>query len=420
MNRKFEVSYDSLMLFVTVVLLVLRDILNILLGHYVNTSNISWFYQRYEGSFTTYLIRIAIITMIVCALQSRKTNNLPRNLLVCFWTTGIITLFWTFHSLCSVTGYNIMYLGSTAKTIWICMFGLYIGYNNQLWEQIRRAIPVIAFILIGLSMAFVLISYITQGTGYSTQGQSPHWYLYSSGVWVFAYYLLCEKEKQSRKLTIILMVMNLVIIALSISRGWMIITFILYIYFFVSNTTMNKQEKRRFIGIFVILGVVGFLMFKDQIMYSILGFVEKFKSLYSRTSQFDALFSQVSLLEFIVGKGEFATYYYSFYGDYMYIDNSYLFYMFHFGLLFSLIQFFLPLIQGIRALKKRKKHTEGNTGFVLLLWIMACSGFSVYCAGYEVCFRLFFIMMLIGHLSRFINDTEYQERDSLVLKEIKI
>lgn len=405
MNRSFAIRKDSLLLFITVTLLLLRDIFNVLLGSFDYSTYTTWSFKRYDGSLTTYFIRIAIIAIFACAYIIHDEKRISKNIRDCYIITGFITLFWTFHSLVTVPEYNLFTLGSTAKTIWICMTGVFIGYNNNLWNKFKRYIPLISLILISISMAYVLYSYITQGTGYSTRGQSPHWYLYSAGLWFFAYYLLCDKEEnKSIVLTIILMFMNLVIMGLSISRGWLIVTILLYIYYFFSNTSLDKKTKRSMILTFLVVALIGGYFFKEQLMYSLLAFTSKFQSLTSRTSQFDALFSQVTLIDWLFGKGEYATYYYSYYGNYMYIDNSYLFYMFHFGTAFAAIQFFLPLIQGIRALKYRKVYPEGNIGVVLLLWILACSGFSVYCAGYEVSIRVFFIMMLIGHTSRFVDD----------------
>lgn len=409
MKKRWVIRVDELLLFLTIVLLALRDLLNVFWGEFDYSGYMSWSFKRYEGSLTTYFVRIAIITLLLCVLIMRKEKKAPGVLTISFTVIGILTGIWTIHSLITVSGYNIFTLASTAKTVWICMLGLFIGYSNNMWSKVKKYTPVIAFVLLAISMAYVLYSFITRGTGYSSSSQSPHWYLYSAGFWFFAYYLLSEKEKRhSNFLTILMMFFNIIIVALSISRGWLIVTILLYIFFFAPNTSITKTMRQRMIIAFVIIAAVGIYLLRDELLYSIASYTGKFQTLTSRTSQLTAFFSQVSVFDLIVGKGEYATYQYGNYGNYMYIDNSYLFYMFHFGFLFMITMFILPLSRAIKALRIRKTNPEGNIGFILLLWILACSGFSVYCAGYEVSLRLVFIMMLIGHTTRVISDSAEQ------------
>lgn len=411
MQKRWVIRVDELLLFITISLLLLRDLLNVIWGEFDYSGYMSWSFRRYEGSLTTYFVRISIITLVLCVLLMRREKRVSEVLMNSFAIIGVLTAIWTIHSLITVSGYSIMTLASTAKTVWICMFGLFIGYSNRLWSKFKRYIPFVALLLLMISMGYVLYSFITRGTGYSTSSQSPHWYLYSAGFWLFAYYLLSEKEdNKSTFLPILMMLINMVIVALSVSRGWLIVTILLYIYYFASSSSLSKSMRQRMIIAFVLIGAVGIYLLRDELLYSIASYTGKFQTLTSRTSQFSAFFSQVSLFDLIIGKGEYATYQYGGYGEYMYIDNSFLFYMFHFGFLFMITMFFLILSRAIKSLKIRKINPEGNIGFILILWILACSGFSVYCAGYEVSLRLLFIMMLIGHTTRVVSDTAEQAR----------
>ena len=405
-KRTFVVSAKSLTLFICLLLFVLRDMVRVLLGHYTYGIG-GWTFERFSGPVVMGIIIISILFLIFYVLQFLPKKRFPGRLRIAFYLISILTLFWTIHSLFTVPGYSISTLDGTAKTIWICMLGLWIGYDDDSWEKIRRWIPLLSLLYLTVSSYYVF--FVRFGTiAGDTTNQRPYWMLYSTGFWLFAYALLCQGEENDRNSLFILisMFLNLLIVSFTISRGWLFLTGILYVLFFLQNKSMSKKRKRTLIFLFVLMVGVGLYLLRDQVIASISDYIFKFTVSRSRETQFGAFFSQVPITKLITGAGEHASYSYKGNPNYIYIDNSYLYYAFHFGFLFAFIMIVLVLRESVRAIRVRKQFKDGNIGFILFMWFLALSGVSVYCAGYEVSFRVLFIMMLIGRAAK-ISEHDY-------------
>ena len=397
------ISKKGSLLFGVIGLLVIRDFLRVLLGKYIYLSE-GWTFERYTGRLMSVLLVISLFLLVFYVCIYCRNRHMPQWISISFGLILILSFFWTIHSLLTVNGYSITTFDGTAKTIMFMMLGIYIGYDPMSWKRICNWIPFLALIYILLSAYFVVHVRLGAISGNITN-QSPYWMVYSAGFWIFAYYLLCYENKKVW-LTFILMSANLLVVSFTISRGWLIQTVFLYMIFFFSDKTFSRGRKELLIFVFVVLlGTAAYFM-RNELVNAYLDYLEKFSSLASRTNQFDAFFSQVSKTDLFWGQGEYASYTYKSNRNYIYIDNSYLYYAFHFGSLFMLIMLVLPLKAGVGALKSF--CSDRKIGIILFMWIAALNGFSVFCAGYEVSLRVMFIMVLIGR-AIYIKNNQYEE-----------
>ena len=392
----FVVKKSDLLIYMCVFSMILRDFIRVLLGHYEYSSS-GVVFVRHTGYIMTALLLLSVFSLFLFCLTSYRENRLPTRLKLSIFFLGIISAFWTVHSLFSVEGYSIFTFDGTAKTILICSLGIIIGYDDYYWNVIKKMIPVMTWLYIPLSAVYVIYARFSSISGRMINEQ-PYWMLYSTAIWLLAYYLLCyeSENKSSMRSKITLMLINLVIVAFTISRGWLIQTAFLYFVFLIPNKNLSRSRKIVLTVMLASLAGIGLYAIKDEFFAALADYMFKFTTSSSRTSQFDTFFSQVSLQDLIFGLGEYASYSYKGNSNYIYIDNSFIYYAFHFGAFFALIMFFLPIREGLVALKKRRVHTDGNIGYILLMWIAALCGASVFCAGYEISFRLLFIMILIG------------------------
>lgn len=390
-RERFLVSKRGVWLFIPLMLLILRDFMSVVLGKYEYSIN-GWEFLRYTGSVIRAIIIVSLFFLILYVFKYCRIKKLPQGTRFSMYTVAIITVFWTIHSLVTVPGYSITTLDGTAKTICLMMLGVLMGFDYESWILVKKYIPIISFIYIATSAAYVVSVRFGVIHGGITN-QNPYWILYSAGFWVFAYYLLCYPNKKVL-FTFSLMALNFVVVSFTISRGWLIQTLFLYIVFFLKDNTFSKDRKKVFILLFAVMLGIGTYLLRDQLASAYSSYLLKFSSLSSRTNQFESFFSQVSIKDLIFGLGEYASYSYKGNSEYIYVDNSYLYYAFHFGILFSAILLFLPIINGVGAI--RSASLDRKVGIVLLMWVAALSGFSVFCAGYEISFRLLFIMILIG------------------------
>lgn len=402
-KRRFCIKVSDFFIYGSIFLMVARDFLRVLLGSFVITVD-GWSFERYTSPVMSVLAYISIILLLL-SVKKIHTTQMPQNVRNAFWIITIISFFWTMHSVFTVQNYNILTLDGTAKTVWISMFGLYLGYSKDAWAKIERLIPMLSVLYMTISFGYIL--YIRYGGMWHQQtNQAPYWMIYSTAFWLFAFFVLCyENEFRGKnQLTIFLFMMNVVIVSFTISRGWLLQSISVLFLFLLLNNTDFKKRKVSFVLVMLLIAILGIYTIRDEIMLYLSSYITKFESLGSRTSQFDAFFSQVPISRMLLGGGEYASYIYKNNPNYIYIDNSYLYYAFHFGGIFCITMLLLPLRQAFSCFRLRKFGKEYNIAFVLIMWIAALSGVSVFCAGYEVSFRTLFIMILVGraaYISRY-------------------
>lgn len=402
-RKRYTISQYSLILYTCLGLFVIRDCIKVLRGKFIFSLN-GWEFERFSSPLMTVLAIIAIILLIIYVFLCIHTR-LAFRLRCVIYIVGLLSLGWTIHSLITVPGYNIGTLDGTAKTIWICMFGLYLGYDEESWNKIKRIIPFLAVLYMLLSFGYVIYIRLN-GMWRQQTNQAPYWMTYSTAFWFLAYLALCYENKKridSNRLLILLTV-NIFIIAFTISRGWLLQTIFMMVMFLLTSST-SKKAKQRLVLLLIVILCVGTYILRQEIAIYVTSYITKFQTAASRESQYASFFAQVSLGDLLIGQGEYASYTYRNIQNYIYIDNSYLYYAFHFGVLYSLIILCMELFEAIKVLRLPKDIQDRKIGLVLFMWIAALSGASVFCAGYEVSLRVLFIMVLVGRAA-FISDCQ--------------
>ena len=394
---KFVVKPNELLMFIAIAIFIFRDFAKVFLGH-VEIDGIKYSFVPYTAS-SIYLAELVAVFLFSLSLITTPKKPLPKRAVYEMGTVVLLTLFWTAHSFFTRSGYSLTTMESTSKTICIAMFAILIGYNETFWNWFKKYIPIMALLYLSATFGWVIYSYM-KGMISLYSNQSPYWMLYSTAFWLFSYCLLCWEENKttSNAIILIMMILNITIVAFTISRGWLIQTIVLYIIFFYTNKQVGRRNKRRLAVLFFLLMAFGIYMIRDDLLKAIISYITKFETSQSRSTQYHDFFSQVTVFDLLIGKGEYAYYSYKNNPYYLYIDNSYLYYSFHFGIIFSAIMFIMPIREALKSLKQKARSQEANIGYILLLWVAALLGVSVFCAGYEIGLRMIFIFTLIGRI----------------------
>lgn len=393
-RRRLSITAQSFILYSCLGLFALRDCIRVIGGKFVIGLN-GWEFERYTGPIMSIFAIISIILLIIYILAFVRTRLAARLRWVVFFLT-LLSIFWTIHSFLTVPGYSLGTLDGTAKTIWICLLGLYLGYDESSWLRVKKIVPFLAVLYMGLTFAYVV--YIRfNGMWRQQTKQAPYWMTYSTAIWLLAYLVFCyeNKHKIDNYRLLSLLIMNTFIIAFTISRGWMLQTVFMMVLFITSSSSSRKAKRRLIFLLIAILGI-GTYVLRDEISLYFASYVSKFLTASSRESQYLSFFSQVPISDLILGKGEYASYTYRNVQNYIYIDNSYLYYAFHFGILYALLILGMEIKEGLSILKVSMNNQDRKIGYILIMWIAALSGASVFCAGYEVSFRVLFAMILVG------------------------
>ena len=111
----------------------------------------------------------------------------------------------------------------------------------------------------------------------------------------------------------------------------------------------------------------------DQIRFIISRFSKD-----TRSGQLMEFFSQVPLSKLAVGQGMNASYSFAGQSSYKYIDNQFLFFMFRYGVI-PLVLYLLPFACSLFGKSCRNKAASWlSQKFVIIMWLLAMGGLSVY------------------------------------------
>ena len=396
MNLVIKCSEKNIYLLVILICLVIRDFLRAILGEFYYTIE-GVTYVTHTGISQLILVLLSICMLVVYFFKYGVMRSIPSYIKNSMMLIVILSFFWTVHTGFSNGIEKMITLDGTSKTVLICLVGVYIGFDEESWNFFKNKLLILTLLYMGGAVYYVLYMR-SYGLWHEISNQSPYWLFYSTAFWMFSYLVLCEPY-QNFKVKLyyfVLFFFNLLIVLFTTSRGWMLQSIVLTALFLIYNNNVSKKDKFYLSFILLMTSSVFFVVFGEEILGYIQAYFDKFQYSTSRMSQYEVFFSQVSYYTLLIGGGEFASYYYKNNMEYIYIDNSFLYYAFHFGALFALTMLYLFLKSSFKAIKFRKYSSEGNIGFVLIMWIGALMGASVFCAGYEVSFRLLFIMMLVG------------------------
>ena len=296
----------------------------------------------------------------------------------------------------SLQHYSIMTILVNVNTppviLWYVIIGFLLGTDDRCWYLVIKIVPLVAITFTVMSL-IAAIDFNIQFTG-ARMAESSLLTYFIAGLWATAFWIFkSERETTRNSLVQLLLVYILVLVALvTNSRGWLIQSSFLLLYMiFLKN---NKDKLSIFVSrvFFVVLIVIGVYWLKDYFLTAYTNLVNRI-STDTRSDQISTFFSQITISQLIFGQGVSAQYYWN--GrSYGFIDNQLLFMCFRYGILPMLV-FLMMIIRGIVIGWKNKS----NEKYILLMWLSALLGLSVY-FNISMDLSTLIVMMIIGHLHK--------------------
>lgn len=319
------------------------------------------------------LLFIIILVWRIYIRNAKKFSNFFNFNLIIF--LFVITA-WTFISFMQVGVHDTLYRSSN-PLVYLTVLAIIIGFDSNMWAKLSK----ISFLLAVLNISLAYFYYFNLTMIYSGAllGNSPVMTYFVAGFWLTAVSLVGYEDK-SRKKSALIYTQIVLLLILSIivnSRGWMFQSIILMLLaaFHIGRTKGIIRFIKAFLTI-TLIGLVAYYILDNYYLDYLITLIDKFGK-DTRSFQYIEVFSQIPAYQFIIGGGIDAKYHSSLYGEYSYIDNQYIFILFHYGIL-MLLPYIYFYLYSILSVWKAKFVINKSGMFIVIMWLLALGGLSVY------------------------------------------
>lgn len=339
-----------------------------------------WVLMGKVNMITLGLNMLALCVTLWLAAHSLMRPRLRRvfSVVTPFFLFAVI--FWTILSVATGSLRNVIE-SAGSPIAYMAILGIYVGADEECWRTVKRFAPI--FAVIYLVMAY--FPYQEMKSMMELQnvaGNNPITVFTITAFWWVALSVVEIGNKSVYyKLFMLLLIAVCAFLAFSLTlRSWVIQSLLLLV---VATWQMSRSKLLRVLVVAVVaiflVKSVDRLWRSNQVADEVESFDEKMME-DTRSNQYREFFDQVSALQLFTGQGMEAGYMSTEGGmNYKYIDNQYLYALFHYGALLTLPWLCFWLI----ALLKRKESSvridgERSSMFIVIMWLMALGGLSVY------------------------------------------
>lgn len=275
-------------------------------------------------------------------------------------------------------------LGATGPMVWLSCALVFAGMDKTVWATLERLVRVLAY----LTALLALVS-IVQNYDYLTERwlSAPVQYMVLL-MWIGGWTFLSAWDTAGW--TSYLRLFPFVVFVLAAittqTRSWLLMALFLVMGRIWINRTAGKNRGKTTpkmvaaTGAFIALLVFLVLLFQEALFDAYARFAHRALD-DSRTLQYVEFFSQKTFSDLILGGGPKATWSFGVgeeFENYQNFDNNYLWMAFLGGIPLMLSYTVLVIVPGIRAAFKGVVKNDAAAAVLLLLWALACTGFSTY------------------------------------------
>ncbi len=326
--------------------------------------------------------------------------------------TVIITVLISFvWMLITLTGSNTIFtifVRHYSPFMLVFVAALVIGVDETVYNLAVKISKYIMFLSLVLAI-YHEISFLAQyGWTIRSQSSAIHVY-YWEGVMSWLFYVFNTEPKKDVAIARTGTILYLVAALLTASRSNILIAF-LCTFLYYKRSYEHRQLK---IGAYVkiaITVVIGILLFGHFVPEMFQSLLDRLGS-DSRSGQYEVFFQQVSLSKLFIGQGVGATYSFSRFENFAYVDNANLVMAFRYGMIPTIGMLLLLVMALVRSYIRK----ESRSWQIVLVWLLVTNGFSVY-LNYKITWGYFLLWITVGHI---LNNRRMCGRDS-IYEEYKV
>lgn len=322
---------------------------------------------------------IALFIVLYLAGHSTNRSYVSNKFPILFPLLFLAVIFWTVLTIAK-DGLIATIYTSGSPLSYLTIYSIYVGADDKSWKVVNRIAPIFATIYVLLAI-FPYMHMKGLEDINSIAGNNPITYFMITSFWWMSIASIEITHKSIYyKLWIILLIAVCAFLAFSLTlRSWMIQTALLFILV-VWQFNVSKLLKVILATVMVIavLLCVKQIAASSEMQDEVDAFNEKLTE-DTRSQQYENLFDAVPFNQWILGGGMNASYTFNGVGNYKHIDNQYLLLLFRYGILLAIPWISLWLIILFKRKEKRERVVyDRSAAYVVILWLMALGGLSVY------------------------------------------
>lgn len=318
----------------------------------------------------------ASIIMLIVSLSAFSANRdrIPQPLSWSVFACLALAALWIIVSAINDGMSDLVYKTGTPLVL-VSVAMVFCGFDNHLIFIIYRLCPFGAAFFAALAGISFIQAYMTYG--WTVFGSSSTFVYFIASFWLSSL-VICRSILEGKRVCFVYILLGILLLeaVLLHSRSWAIQVFLLLLgYTFLSSS--DPLLKRVFkVALLATILFVAYRVLVSQFDDFLIAFLDKLGS-DTRSEQYRIVFSQITPRIWLLGGGLNATYRF---GSVMTgsIDNQYLYLAYHWGI-FTAISYVFPLLYAVLSGLRNIDDTEVRTStFVLILWMCALGGLSVY------------------------------------------
>lgn len=376
MFKRIQIKPGQLYIGAAVILMSLALVYSYLNSEWVPfTASIIMQYEKLDIIYFS-MIYVAYALMFIAVYGSVR-KVVKTDLLVALLLIGAVIM-WAGITIASYGIAKFLYYGTT-PICYLMILGYFVGRKEKLWSAVQKTLLPLCFVF-SLAILYEYASVLTK-YGVVIVGHSSLIYFYVALFWLVA--VSCADKimmgKKVGRIRYILLVQLLIFALIINSRSWIIQSVLLTGSIYLTEPTKQKSSfrLRRVVAlcILAIILLIAVSYFFPSYMQQILDKI----GADTRSHQYYYIIQDTKWYEWLIGKGAFATYFdgtkYT-----MNIDNQLLFTAFHYGIVVLCTYLYFYMKPFLKAIKNKRCCRVG--ALILLLWLFALGGLSVFNAVY--------------------------------------
>lgn len=270
----------------------------------------------------------------------------------------------------------------------------------------NRCISISKYVMLGALLLTIyqeLAFMLTYGFTMRSQSSAIHVF-YWDGIMSWLFWIFNTDSRENVVVAKIGTALLVVAAFLSSSRSNILISLLCVFLFYRRNSEYKKIKIGAYVRL-AITALIAIILFNHFVPEMYNSMLDRLFS-DSRGGQIEVFFQQVSFLDLLIGKGAGATYSFSRFQNFAYVDNANIVMMFRYGMLPTIGMLALFCM----AVGKSWLYHKNRSWQIVFIWLLVTNGFSVY-LNYKITWGYFLLWLTVGHILN--NEREKNEYNKI-------
>lgn len=344
----------------------------------------------HETDANIFLWLASVIVMIWVFKSAKRFRHFSSSVILVVAITVALSILWMVQSILAGETIFTILVRQYSPFLLVFVSTLVLGDDELIFGKSLQVARIVMLVGFALTIYTELNFLTTYGFTVRILSSTVHVYYWEALLsWLF--YIFNIDEKNDKWVSRIGTLMLLTAAFLTLSRSNIIVALLCTFLYFRRPYFARQIKFGAYVQIIITIGI-GIWLFGWLVPDAYSSMLERLFS-DSRSGQYEQFFSQVSWWELFVGQGIGATYTFSRFEKFAYVDNANLVMAFRYGIIPTAGMLILLINSLWVAFKKRRSQTWQ----IILIWLLATNGLSVY-LNYKISWGYFLIWLSVGRI----------------------